>query len=409
MIYVGLTTVPIMTKETDKRTKRDKQLLEKHEYTNLKAFTWWFVTLIFNVMFIVMHSTNFPDRQKKSVPLYLFLILGINLPWTLSCVRNYIVVPDTPIKRIFVIAFDTFVTKPFFRNHLILQLLSIQGFQNTQYFTLMLFDIVNLNDRLANIVQALSFHRDSLGLVFYLFITTALTYASFGLQFFPEAFQTTYDGETVEFKTVLSCFWFVFYNYASRGNLKAVLSKVEPKSADWLPRILFDTIFFVWVSVILFTTITALLVDALGKARVDKAKRDNEERNVCFMCGLTRADYDDYGLKPGSPDFDDHINKDHNPWIYVSYVAYLRSKPSNKYTGIETYARMQVDKKESWVPSKTCVALELQGKIEPPQVEDEEAKEEEKKEKDETVMENSTDFEKICALIAEMQKNKANA
>ena len=62
MIYVGMTEVPIMTKETDKRTKRDKQLLEKHEYTNLKAFTWWFVTLVsdtFSLLLFQCLHTNY--------------------------------------------------------------------------------------------------------------------------------------------------------------------------------------------------------------------------------------------------------------------------------------------------------------------------------------------------------------
>jgi membrane-anchored glycerophosphoryl diester phosphodiesterase (GDPDase) len=100
----------------------------------------------------------------------------------------------------------------------------------------MLFDIVNLSDRLANIVQALAFHAESLGLVFFLFICTALTYASFGLQFFPEAFTqsykeynyvtSTWSERIVHFDTVLSCFWFLFYNFSNRGSLKAALAAV---------------------------------------------------------------------------------------------------------------------------------------------------------------------------------------
>ena len=68
-------------------------------------------------MFILMHSTNFPQHYENSVTLYIILIFGINLPWTLSCCRNYIVVPTSSIQRYFVIVFDTLVTKAFFRNH----------------------------------------------------------------------------------------------------------------------------------------------------------------------------------------------------------------------------------------------------------------------------------------------------
>jgi hypothetical protein len=64
------------------------------------------------------------------VALYLVLIMGINMPWTLRCVRNYIVVPNTAPTRLFCVAFDAMVTKPFFRNHIILMFFSIQGFIN---------------------------------------------------------------------------------------------------------------------------------------------------------------------------------------------------------------------------------------------------------------------------------------
>jgi hypothetical protein len=121
MTTVAVTTVPIMIRETDKRTERLKKTLERREFTDIMAFKWWFVTLVFNVMFIIMHVTNFPKQRKNSTAMYSYMIFGINLPWTLSCVRNYIVVPNTRPQRIFVIVFDTLVTKPFFRNHLILQ------------------------------------------------------------------------------------------------------------------------------------------------------------------------------------------------------------------------------------------------------------------------------------------------
>jgi hypothetical protein len=172
MGYVAATTVPIMIVETDKHIVRESKLRDPSEWTDIGAFKWWFVTLMFNVMFIIMHAvsylqpgstdssirfgclldhcclshfedlyplrlqTNFPDYVQKSKAMYAFLIFGINLPWTLSCIRNYIVVPSNQAQRCFVILFDTIVTKPFLRNHLLLQFLSVQGFISSEYFTL---------------------------------------------------------------------------------------------------------------------------------------------------------------------------------------------------------------------------------------------------------------------------------
>jgi hypothetical protein len=109
-------------------------------------------------------------------------------------------------------------------------------------------------------------------------------------------------------------------------------------------------VFFIWVGIILFTTITALLVDALGKARVDAALRGNEERNVCYICGMTRTDYEDLGLKSGSTPYDIHCSDDHDPWIYVSYVAYLRCRAKSQLSGVETYVKGEMERNGPWVP-----------------------------------------------------------
>ena len=43
--------------------------------------------------------------------------------------------------RWFCIVYDTLITKPFFRNHVLLMVWSLQGFQSTIWFTLMLLDV----------------------------------------------------------------------------------------------------------------------------------------------------------------------------------------------------------------------------------------------------------------------------
>ena len=85
-----------------------------------------------------MHVANFP--YNRNYPLYLFLVFGINLPWTLSCCRNYILVPTNDRELMFATAYDVLVSEPFIRNSLILQTFSAQGFLNAEFFTLMLMD-----------------------------------------------------------------------------------------------------------------------------------------------------------------------------------------------------------------------------------------------------------------------------
>jgi hypothetical protein len=171
VVYLGITEVPIMVRETLAKAEEQKEPLKPSEYKNLGAFSFWGVTLVMNVMFIVMHAANFSD--SPNYPLYYFLIFGINVPWTLSCVRNYIVVPTNAAERAVCIAYDTAITKPFFRNHVLLQFFSIQGFLSSEYFTLMLLDIFNNSESLAAILKSVTAETKRLGLVFFTILVRA--------------------------------------------------------------------------------------------------------------------------------------------------------------------------------------------------------------------------------------------
>jgi hypothetical protein len=80
------------------------------------------------------------------------------------------------------------------------------------------------------------------------------------------------------------------------------------------------------------------------------------------MCGLKRSTYDDYGLAPGSPSFDDHCGKEHDPWMYVAYMAHLNRRRRLKCTGAEEFAKRAIANHSFWTPSKTSFVLEAQEK-----------------------------------------------
>ena len=201
--------------------------------------------------------------------------------------------------------------------------------------TLMLLDVVNVVAKLASLVKAILSNGLELSLVFYLMIITALIYSSFGLEHFTSAFTTeALDGSEVQFESVLSAFWFLLYNTPAKGNYKGFLGPAEPKGSEWLTRILFDTIGFLWVGVILFTSITALLVDALGKTRTSREAKSKAAHTTCFMCGEKRDNYDDAGLPVGSPSFREHCMVDHDPWTVIGFLSYLQYRPGNQDTSV---------------------------------------------------------------------------
>jgi hypothetical protein len=264
--FLAVTEVPIIISRLDEDVQKkveDLSFPESH-YRDLNAFTWWGVTLIFNIMFQLMHQANHPENPNQD--LYLFLILGINLPWTLSCIRNYIVVPNTPWFRIFCILYDTLVTKPFFRNHVLLMVFSVNGFINNYWFTLMLMDIMNNSKVLGDVLRSVTDNIVALGWVLYLFIVTVVIYAQFGLENFEDFF--LYDGDTDDgdergCHSVVSCFWLIFYHGVPEGSLTEVLDIEDNRRRNdgsenqtYLQRVLFDLSFFIWVGVLLFNIIT---------------------------------------------------------------------------------------------------------------------------------------------------------
>jgi len=290
--------------------------------------------------------------------------LGVNLPWTLSCVRNYIVVPTTRQTRLFVIIYDTLVTKPFFRNHVVLMVFSVLGFNNSPYFTLMLLDIMNNSSVLGDIIKSITVPAFQLALVFYLFIVTVIIYAQFGLEFFEDWF--VYDGDADDGEargchSVVSCFWLILYKGVPAGELGDVLDVIDNRNDKFLQRVLFDMTFFVWVGILLFNIITGLMVDTFSALREEAERREDTLANECFVCGFKRTTYDDAGLIHG-PSFDTHRDEEHDSWNYVFYFAYLRRKDPTEYNGVESYVWTKIrDGDLTWLPVRTSFAIQNQG------------------------------------------------
>ena len=74
---------------------------------------------------------------------------------------------------------------------------------------------------------------------------------------------------------------------------------------------------------------------------------------------IARTTYDDMALPPEVPNFDMHVEKEHNVWAYVNFLAYLMEKDSAEYDGREQYVANEI-KEESlkWLPNRTSGHME---------------------------------------------------
>ena len=61
-----------------------------------------------------------------------------------------------------------------------------------------------------------------------------------------------------------------------------------------------------------------LIVDTFGSLRDDTYKYEEDRKNKCFICQLTR---DRCLLK--DIDYEKHIKNEHNLWSYIDFLCYL--------------------------------------------------------------------------------------
>jgi hypothetical protein len=103
--------------------------------------------------------------------------------------------------------------------------------------------------------------------------------------------------------------------------------------------------------------VTGIITDAFGGIRSNTDSRRAMYKSESFIAGLTESDLDCVaGIYPSDLD-----KKQHNIWNYIYYAAYIESKDKVNDSGLESYVRSCIKKKDqSWMPHKICFALQAQ-------------------------------------------------
>ena len=141
------------------------------------------------------------------------------------------------------------------------------------------------------------------------------------------------------------------------------MKPLNSKNLDFLPRVLYDLSFFVWVGVLLFNILTGLIVDAFGTLRNKENVRESTLTNECFICGFARPVYDEVaGKLVQGPSFDGHNTFEHDLWNYVFFYRHLEVKDSTEFSGVESYvAAMIAEDNLPWLPLRTSLNLQSAG------------------------------------------------
>jgi hypothetical protein len=123
-------------------------------------------------------------------------------------------------------------------------------------------------------------------------------------------------------------------------------------------RILWGVLFFLVVGVILFDIVTGIIIDTFSSLRQITNARAIKLNNTGFISDIDRSDYEQYG-----PEFKFHmLQGEEQPWEnYILYMAYLRQKDPNDFTGPESEIATKLKSFDSsWFPHKMSFKIQIQ-------------------------------------------------
>ena len=126
---------------------------------------------------------------------------------------------------------------------------------------------------------------------------------------------------------------------------------------NWAGHLLFNLSFFLIMGTLLLNMVTGVIVDTFSALRLDAADRHYKLNNVCFICGIQRAEMEALGAEHH---FDEHIGCDHERWSYFYFLHYLwHLRDPMEFNGVETYvARCVKERRTDWFPNRRWMKLQ---------------------------------------------------
>ena len=151
--------------------------------------------------------------------------------------------------------------------------------------------------------------------------------------------------------SLLQCYFTLLsYGIRSGGGIGDVLDKLSFKAnvSAYLARFFFDILFHIIIILIMTNLIFGIIVDSFANFRGSTDDSENDKKNVCFICQLTRDDAINKNI-----DFDKHVREVHDMWNYVYFLTYLHINNSNNFKMHETSVWDRLEESDtSWIPIK---------------------------------------------------------
>ncbi|TRY54966.1 hypothetical protein DNTS_020726 [Danionella cerebrum] len=272
--------------------------------------------------------------------------------------------------------------------HLLYLLICILGlFGHVFFYSLLLFDLVNREETLLNVIKSVTRNGRSIVLTAVLGLILVYLFSIVGYMFFKDDFILEVnrisngtleeevnaaagfcDGhnsscmsveiEEDDVERACDSLWMCMitvlsHGLRSGGGVGDVLRKPSKEERLFAARVVYDLLFFFLVIIIVLNLIFGVIIDTFADLRSEKQRKEEILKTTCFICGLERDKFDNKTVT-----FEEHIKEEHNLWHYLFFIVLVRVKDSTEYTGPESYvAQMIKEHNLDWFPRMRAMSL----------------------------------------------------
>ncbi|KEG09002.1 inositol 1,4,5-trisphosphate receptor [Trypanosoma grayi] len=209
---------------------------------------------------------------------------------------------------------------------------------------------------LRTFISAITQNGRQLLLTAFLGVVVLYLFAIVGYLVFSRGFGNEEGTNEENCGTLLRCFTFILWQGLRQGGgVGDVMEEESWTSTTFLPRVSYDLIFFALVNVVFLNIMFGLIIDTFGELRDDKREKETDMRSTCFICGLDAERFE----KARIGGFRAHVNQEHNMWMYLYFMSYLRRKDPNDFTGQESYVHERIQQNDlGFFPEEECLLLQ---------------------------------------------------
>ncbi|XP_016418671.1 inositol 1,4,5-trisphosphate receptor type 1-like [Sinocyclocheilus rhinocerous] len=277
--------------------------------------------------------------------------------------------------------------------HLLYLLICTLGlFGHFFFYSLLLFDLVNREETLLNVIKSVTRNGRSIVLTAVLGLILVYLFSIVGYMFFKDDFilevnripnGTLEEGvnlassflsegvcngkngsclpadvEDDDVERACDSLWMCMitvlsHGLRSGGGVGDVLRKPSKEEHLFAARVVYDLLFFFLVIIIVLNLIFGVIIDTFADLRSEKQRKEEILKTTCFICGLERDKFDNKTVT-----FEEHIKEEHNLWHYLYFIVLVRVKDSTEYTGPESYvAQMIKEHNLDWFPRMRAMSL----------------------------------------------------